>query len=319
MEGQEEAFCETEFVRVGLSFWTGHSADIFDDLAPFDCHTAASVGDLEYVASLPGGDLDTPNSKGWTPMMYAAYHGHAQLVTHFLSRNCRTRVCNKVGRSPLMLASMCGNIDVVHLLLSRKEVEELVVMVDRRNMTALSHAVHWGHLQAAENLLKAGSSPDTTEHSRGYSLLMLAASEGNAPMVEILLRAGALPQYQTVLGDTAVTVAQAKGHDSIAKFIAKFGQSRASYPSSLDGPARAELLMKQQRLGESQTQSLTQLLRQLGLEKYDQVFKDNEIDLPLFTTLTDEELKEVGITLLGPRRKLTAAISRINSQKKIID
>lgn len=250
--------------------------------------------------------------------MYAAYHGHAQLVTHLLARNSRTRVTNKVGRSPLMLAAMCGNIDVVCLLLGREEVQDLVVTADRRNMTALSHAVHWGHLQAAEYLLQAGSRPDTTEHSKGYSLLMLAASEGNTPMVEILLRAGAHPHYQTVLGDTAVTVAQAKGHDMIAKLISKFGQSRASYPSSLDGPAKAELMMQQLRLGESQTQSLTQLLRQLGLEKYDKVFKENEIDLPLFTTLTDAELKEVGITLLGPRRKLTAAISRLNNQRKII-
>ena len=52
MDKKEETFCEKEFVRVGLSFWTGHPADIFD-LAPFDCHTAASVGDLEYMASLP--------------------------------------------------------------------------------------------------------------------------------------------------------------------------------------------------------------------------------------------------------------------------
>ena len=77
--------------------------------------------------------------------------------------------------------------------------------------------------------------------------------------------------------------------------------------------------MQQQRLTDSQGQNLTQLLKQLGLEKYDQVFRDNEIDLPLFLTLTDAELKEVGITLLGPRRKLTAAISRMQGQRKIIE
>ena len=311
----EETLCEKEFVRVGLSFWTGHPADIFD-LAPFDCHTAASVGDLEYLSSLPVEQLDSSNKGGWTPLMYAAYHGHLQLTSHLLSRNCKTTVTNTLGRSPLMLASMCGNVDVASLLLSNADAQQLLLMADKRNMTALSHAVHWGHLQAARNLLQAGSSADVTEHTKGCSLLMLAASEGNAPMVELLLRAGANPKYQTMLGDTAVSVAQDKGHDKVAMLIARFGMAKNTYPSSLDGPAKAELLLQQQRLAESQNLSLTQLLKQIGLEKYDDVFKENEIDLPLFLTLTDSELKEIGITLLGPRRKMTAAISRLKNQKK---
>ena len=77
-------------------------------------------------------------------------------------------------------------------------------------MTALSHAVKWGHLHLAQTLLQAGSNPDMTEHSRGHSLLMMASSEGNVGMVELLLQWGADTRYQTVLGDTAVTVAQAR-------------------------------------------------------------------------------------------------------------
>ena len=40
--------------------------------------------------------------------------------------------------------------------------------------------------------------------------------------------------------------------------------------------------------------SLSQLLRRLGLEKYAEVFHKNEIDMQLFLTMTDKELKEVG-------------------------
>ena len=39
--------------------------------------------------------------------------------------------------------------------------------------------------------------------------------------------------------------------------------------------------------------SLSQLLRRLGLEKYSEVFHKNEIDMQLFLTMTDKELKEV--------------------------
>ena len=59
---------------------------------------------------------------------------------------------------------------------------------------------------------------------------------------------------------------------------------------------------------------LAGLLEQLGLQKYQQVFLEAEIDLGMLVTLTDSELKEVGITKLGPRRKLTAAIARLRAE-----
>ena len=77
-------------------------------------------------------------------------------------------------------------------------------------------SIHHGP-QVAEDLLEAGSSPDTTEHSRGLSLLMMAGEEGNTAMVELLLAGGANTRYITALGDTAVTVAQARGHDNVAR------------------------------------------------------------------------------------------------------
>ena len=66
-------------------------------------------------------------------------------------------------------------------------------------MTALSHAVKWGHLQVADQLLRAGSSPDMTEHSAGHSLLMMACVEGNTGMVELLLQWGADTRYRVSL------------------------------------------------------------------------------------------------------------------------
>jgi hypothetical protein len=44
-------------------------------------------------------------------------------------------------------------------------------------------------------------------------------------------------------------------------------------------------------------------LRGLGLERYEPVFRDNEIDAAVLPELTDEHLKELGLPL-GPRLKL---------------
>src|SRR5512147_1106360 len=52
-------------------------------------------------------------------------------------------------------------------------------------------------------------------------------------------------------------------------------------------------------------------LAKLGLERYTQLFRDNEIDADTLTTLTSEDLKDLGIELVGHRRKLLNAIESL--------
>jgi predicted ATPase/class 3 adenylate cyclase len=54
-------------------------------------------------------------------------------------------------------------------------------------------------------------------------------------------------------------------------------------------------------------------LRELGLERYEQVFQDSEIEPEILAELTDEDFKELGIPL-GPRRKLAKAIAALSAQ-----
>uniref|UniRef100_A0A4W3JVF3 BicC family RNA binding protein 1 n=1 Tax=Callorhinchus milii TaxID=7868 RepID=A0A4W3JVF3_CALMI len=57
---------------------------------------------------------------------------------------------------------------------------------------------------------------------------------------------------------------------------------------------------------------LPELFSKLGLGKYTDVFQQQEIDLQTFLTLTDQDLKELGITTFGARRKMMLAISELN-------
>jgi class 3 adenylate cyclase len=52
-------------------------------------------------------------------------------------------------------------------------------------------------------------------------------------------------------------------------------------------------------------------LRSLGLGKYEAAFRENEIDDTVLPDLTAEDLKELGVTALGHRRKLLAAIAAL--------
>ena len=54
-------------------------------------------------------------------------------------------------------------------------------------------------------------------------------------------------------------------------------------------------------------------LRSLGLGKYEAVFRENEIDETVLPNLTADDLKELGITALGHRRKLLDAIAALRT------
>ena len=54
-------------------------------------------------------------------------------------------------------------------------------------------------------------------------------------------------------------------------------------------------------------------LRSLGLGKYEAAFRENEIDETVLPSLTEEHLKQLGVTALGHRVKLLDAIAALRS------
>ena len=52
-------------------------------------------------------------------------------------------------------------------------------------------------------------------------------------------------------------------------------------------------------------------LRSLGLEQYEAVFRENAIDASVLPSLTADDLKDLGITLVGHRRRLLDAIAAL--------
>ncbi|XP_069840196.1 ankyrin repeat and SAM domain-containing protein 3 [Dendropsophus ebraccatus] len=61
---------------------------------------------------------------------------------------------------------------------------------------------------------------------------------------------------------------------------------------------------------------LAELLEQIGCSKYLSVFQEQDVNLRIFLTLTETDLREVGITLFGPKRKMTSAIARWHSSAR---
>ncbi len=58
---------------------------------------------------------------------------------------------------------------------------------------------------------------------------------------------------------------------------------------------------------------ISEWLKDLGLDRYADMFAENEIDFDALPHVTEEDLKEIGIAL-GARRKLLAAIAKLESK-----
>ena len=50
-------------------------------------------------------------------------------------------------------------------------------------------------------------------------------------------------------------------------------------------------------------------LRGLGLGQYEEQFRDNKIDADLLPRLTVDDLKDIGVSVVGDRRRLLDAIA----------
>ena len=55
-------------------------------------------------------------------------------------------------------------------------------------------------------------------------------------------------------------------------------------------------------------------LQSLGLERYEPLFHDNEIDWEVLPKLTSEDLREIGVAAIGHRRKLLDAIASLGAE-----
>ena len=63
--------------------------------------------------------------------------------------------------------------------------------------------------------------------------------------------------------------------------------------------------------------AITDWLRGLGLEQYAPAFRDNDVDSEVLPQLTVDDLISIGVTSVGHRRKLLAAIAARGRSRRV--
>lgn len=142
-----------------------------------------------------------------------------------------------------------------------------------------------------------------TDHSLSNSANPMAASDNL--MMDLVSQLSAQCRELSLQPDRC-NITQIDGCHQLA--------AKTSSSSSIWQPL-SEKQMDRVAIGDT---DLSLLFSEMGLGKYTELFKQQEIDMATFLTLTDQDLKDLGISTFGARRKMLLAIADLNKRQSVL-
>jgi ankyrin repeat protein len=231
-------------------------------VAASEIHDAARAGDVDKVRDLmnDGADVNAPDERGFTPLLWAVYGGHldaAELLidkgadaaykhpafgtaadlsfhmecqkgysgtTEFLMSKGAAFDPNGVGPrglNRLRVAVMLGSNDMVQWLI--KQGVDVNAASPRDGSVALLWAARKGHLENVTALIDAGADINIV-NAEGIVPIQWAAENGHTQVVEALVEAGAsLDLRETTSGQGLMHGVSIYGHVEIARLLLSRG------------------------------------------------------------------------------------------------
>lgn len=198
------------YLVIGFAFSLAHAGSYEDFFTAIKRDNPATVQNLLNR----GFDANTLSPQGLHGLLLAIQEPSPK-VAEVLLRWPKTNVEFRTVKdeSPLMLASLRGQLDLARKLIERG------ADVNKPGWAPLHYAATNGHLEIMDLLLENHAYIDA-ESPNGTTPLMMAAMYGSTPAVKLLLDAGADPTLRNQLGMTAVDFANKASRRDAADMIA---------------------------------------------------------------------------------------------------
>lgn len=179
---------------------------------------AALGGDLAIVKSLVerGNPADSSDPDGSTLLMLASREGHVRVVEYLIAQKAAVNRRNKFGDTALMGACIKGKLGVVKLLLDHG------AEINPEGWTPLHYAAFEGRTEVLKYLIDKGAKKDAIAPN-GYSALMLAVRGRHAETARAMLYADPEVNLRTETGDTALKLARDKGDAGLVDLLKRAG------------------------------------------------------------------------------------------------
>ena len=175
---------------------------------------AMKFDDVNTVKSLisQGINPNLVDSNG-NPMLVLAIKDRSYKVIDVLltTKGMDVDLSNKQGETPLMIASINGDLPLVRTLVLKNKAQ-----LDHISWTPLHYACAKGHLDIAQFLIANGAKVDSLSLG-GTTPLMMAVQSGNELLVKLLLDKGANLQLRNAEAITAIDIADIYGKPEISE------------------------------------------------------------------------------------------------------
>ncbi|CAM9576818.1 unnamed protein product [Laminaria digitata] len=156
-------------------------------------HLAVKHGHTGVALALvrAGGDVNLNDASGTSPLIRAVSDGRAELVKNLLLRGSRVESRDKDGYTLLGVAAQLGHFGVIKVLLQAGASAGARGGEDY--MSPVDYAVMRGDTTILSELLSSGPSLDSD--GVGYSALSLAVEREQTKAIDMLIDAGAAPNF----------------------------------------------------------------------------------------------------------------------------
>jgi len=209
----------TKILMKAQNMWSVH-VDRFSGFSGLHC--ASFFGIVEIIAvliQLEGCDINQTDSRGNTPLMWAARNGHEGVVKILLRRgDVNPDKPENYGQTPLWWAAYNGHEGVVKMLLRRDDVNP--DKPDNDGETPLWRAAHNGHEGVVKMLLGRDNVNPDKPNNYGETPLWCAAASGHQEVLKMLLgRDDVNPDKPDSDGRTPLWRAAYNGHEAVVKML----------------------------------------------------------------------------------------------------
>ncbi|KAF3057728.1 Ankyrin repeat domain-containing protein 50 [Trichoderma lentiforme] len=214
-----------------VEFWTRifHYVDGYSNYCPSEGTTLVHItAKYRMIATLTAIlesrsetniNINSKDSHGRTPLLWATEKGHEAAVKLLLDAGAEVNSKDNNRRTPLSWAAKNGHKAVVRILLSEgAEVDSKGVT----EKTPLSLAAEYGHGDIAQLLLGAGAQVDSKDRN-GQTPLSWAAKRGHEAVVRILLSEEALFDEKDNNGRTPLSWAAQNGPKAVVRILLSEG------------------------------------------------------------------------------------------------